>query len=267
MKNDEFGSRMKEYEKAYAPKCIPLLPICVRLDGKNFSKWTKGLSRPYDVDMNNLMIKTTEFLVQETQAVVGYTQSDEISLIYHSFDKDSQVFFDGKIQKMCSILAAMATAKFNAMKDQKVKFNGKPHALFDCRVWQVPTLQEAVNTLVWREMDATKNSITMAASSVYSHNQLHGKNGKEKMDMLMEKGINWNDYPAFFKRGTYVRRVQEEGCVTKEELLTLPPKHAAHSNPDLIFKRSVVKVVDFPKIMSIANLVDVIFNNSEVILK
>jgi len=269
---DDLGDRMKMFEKACAPRCMPLLPVCVRLDGKNFSKWTKGLHRPYDTEFRTVMINVTRYLVQETQACIGYTQSDEISLIYYSDTHASQIFFDGKLQKICSVLASMTTMKFNELMAEKIilhdRFRHKSFALFDCRVWQVPTLQEAVNVLIWREQDATKNSVTLAASSVYSHKQLMNKNGKQKQDMLMEKGINWNDYPWFFKRGVYVKRVIREKEYTTEELDTLPEKHRLNIINMGAVKRSSIEVLEnFPKLASIKNAVDVIFNNVEIKLK
>ena len=263
MSKDSFGGRMKMYEKAYSTKCMPLLPICVRLDGKGFSKWTKGLRRPYDEELVNIMVGVTEYLVKETQAAIGYTQSDEISLIYYANHHGSQLFFDGKLQKMCSVLTSMCTMKFNELfVERKImhdRFMDKPWALFDCRVWQVPTLQEAVNYLIWREQDATKNSITMAASTVYSHKQLHKKSGKEKMDMLMEKGINWNDYPFYFKRGVYIRKTLVKRKIAISEIETLPELHEARRNPDKEYKRWVISSEELPRLSSVENAVEVLF--------
>ena len=106
-----FGDRMKLYERMEAGRrFMPRLPICVRLDGKGFSKWTRGLARPYDPRLSALMEHVATRLVEETQAVIGYTQSDEISLVFYTADPKAQVFFDGRIQKMTSVLAAMTTA-------------------------------------------------------------------------------------------------------------------------------------------------------------
>ncbi|KKL92895.1 hypothetical protein LCGC14_1880070, partial [marine sediment metagenome] len=107
--SDNFGDRMKMYEKAESGRrFMPLLPVYARLDGRSFSRFTKGFNRPYDKRMSEAMIDTTKYLVEETNALIGYSQSDEISLVWYSDSIDSQIFFDGKIQKMVSVLAALA---------------------------------------------------------------------------------------------------------------------------------------------------------------
>ena len=157
--NDALGDRMKFFEGMESDRrFLPMLPVCSRLDGRSFSKFTKGLNRPYDENFHNLMVETTKYLVEETNANMGYTQSDEISLVWYSEDYASQIFFDGRIQKMNSILSSMASVKFNiAMKEMwDGFFEASMHQtasmdvlkqwdrrrflmpLFDCRVWQVP---------------------------------------------------------------------------------------------------------------------------------
>jgi tRNA(His) 5'-end guanylyltransferase len=160
-KNDEFGNRMKEYEGQEAQRrFLPLLPICVRIDGKNFSNWTRNLERPYDARLSDVMIGVTRALMEESNAVLGYTQSDEISLILYSDRYQSQVYFDGKIQKLVSVLASMATGYFNEFAKAQFKEGYPGLANFDCRAWTVPNQEEAANAILWREKDATKNSIS-----------------------------------------------------------------------------------------------------------
>jgi tRNA(His) guanylyltransferase len=204
----DLADRMKRYEEIGAgQRLIPNLPVCVRLDGKAFHSWTRGLRRPYDERLHTLFDETTKFLADASDAVIGYTQSDEITLIlYNDGQPDSQVFFDGRVSKLTSVLASMATAKFNALVPSILPEKQGQLAFFDCRVWTVPTEQEAVNCLLWRELDATRNGIQMAAQALYSHKQLHQKNTSEMQEMLWQKGINWQDYPARFKRGGYFQR-------------------------------------------------------------
>lgn len=264
---DALGDRMKMYEQEYAgEKIMPLLPICVRLDGKGFSRFTKDMERPYDASFRQVMKYVTKKLVEETSALVGYTQSDEISLILYSDKIDKQLFFDRKVQKLSSVLAAMATFYFQeGLKLYYASYFGKA-AFFDCRVWGVPNKMEAVNTLVWREIDATKNSISMAAMSCYSHNQLMNKNGAEKQEMLFQKGINWNNYPEEFKRGTYIMRQKKEIPFSATEIERLPAKHEARTNPELKVLRTVVAEVTLPPMRSIKNKVEVIFDGAEPVL-
>ena len=275
---DALGDRMKFYEKLNQNTFMPLLPICIRLDGKNFSKWTIGLDKPYHKELIELFQNTTKYLVKEINAIIGYTQSDEITLILYSDDAKSKVFFDGKIQKIISVVSSMATAYFNLhcglINTVKTKtspdsyFTVNDTATFDCRAWQVPTLMEAVNMLIWRENDAVKNSISSAASSVYSHKELKYKNQQQRLDMLINKGINWNNYPYFFKRGSYIKNTEVYKVFTYVELKELNPKHHAHGNPDMKFKRHSIEILeDFPKLTSISNPVGVIFHNEDILLK
>lgn len=258
-KNDSIGSRIKMYEnQTCGIKLLPRIPIIARLDGKGFSKFTKGLQRPYDKRLSSLMVETTKYLVKETNANCGYTQSDEITLVWYVDSYHSQIYFDGRLFKMISDLAAMCSVYFNRYLSSYLPEKSMKMPRFDCRVFNVPTLDEAVNTFLWREQDATKNSISMAAQSVYSHNQLNGKNGSDKQEMLFQKGINWNDYPDFFKRGTYVQRKRVLTKFTSDELEKLPFKHQARLNPDLEIERWIVDSIELPPLSKVKNKVDVI---------
>jgi tRNA(His) guanylyltransferase len=265
--SDKLGNRMKSYEsQTTSTKLIPRLPVVARLDGRSFSSFTKGLKRPFDERLTKLMIETTKYLVGETNANCGYHQSDEISLVWYNEDYDSQMIFNGKIFKITSTLASMTTGFFN--KNLSSYILEKSHLIptFDCRVFNVPTLEEAANIFLWRELDATKNSITMAASEHYSHNFLHGKNGSEKQELLFQKGINWNEYPDFFKKGTYIQRKRVMTKFTPEELDRLPPKHNARKNPDLEIERWVIDEVEMPPLSKVKNRIGSIFfgENAEV---
>lgn len=264
---DQLGDRMKEYEQVEAGRrLLPLLPVCARIDGKTFHTFCRGLNRPYDQGFCDLMRQTAKYLVKETQANMGYCQSDEISLVWYSNDYKSKIFFDGKVQKMNSILASMATGFFNTYKSEYIPSKRFLMAAFDCRVWQVPTLGEAANMFVWREKDATRNSVEMAAQTYYSHKVLHKKSNSEMQEMLHEKGVNWNDYPAFFKRGTYIQKRKTTRKFTTEELEVLPERHDARKNPDLMIERTDIVMLDMPPITKISNRVDVILFGAEPIL-
>jgi tRNA(His) guanylyltransferase len=257
---DEFGDRMKEYEMMEAGRrFIPLLPVVARLDGKNFSKWTKGLKRPYDERMSQVMVEVTKVLADKSHSNIAYTQSDEITLVYYSDDYKSQIYFDGRIMKMTSVLASIAAVHFNieAHKYLPEHASSKPPAYFDCRCFQV-TIPEIANQVLWREQDATKNSVSMATRHYYSHKQLQDLGRADMMDLLMDKGVNWADYPTHFKRGTYVQRKKILRKFTAEEIGDLPEKHEARSNPDLLVERSEVKVVYMPPLSKVKNKLEVI---------
>lgn len=223
------------------------LPIIARLDGRAFHTFTRGLKRPYDPDMAKLMIETTKYLVYEMKPLVGYTQSDEITLVwYQPTDSTSEILFGGKYQKLTSILAGMASAKFAELVPTHLpnKVGKTPH--FDCRVWQVPSFREALAVFIWREDDATKNSITMAAQAYYSVKELHGKHSADKQEMLFQKGINWNDYPNFFKRGTYLKRKTVVRSLSDAELERIPEAHRPPK--DATFMRTKIEELDISPI-------------------
>lgn len=257
------GDRMKMYERQEAGrKFLPLLPVYARIDGRSFSSFTRQMNRPYDVNMATLMIETTKYLVGETNAVMGYTQSDEISLAWYSNYINTQVFFDGRIFKITSVIAAMATAYFNRRLPDFFPSKASEMPVFDCRAFQLPSLTEAANAFLWREMDATKNAISMAAHHYFSHKSLQGKTGGEMQEMLWQQnGINFNDYPTFFKRGSFVQRRKILRELSEAELMAIPERF----RPTEPVERSDILVIDIPKFSSVTNRVDVIFSGADPI--
>lgn len=244
---DSLGDRMKAFENVESDRRAVLgQPLCARLDGRSFHSFTHGLDRPYDVRLTALMIETTKYLVEETQAVLGYTQSDEISLMWYLPEgSESQYLFDGRFQKLSSILSAYATGFFVYQLDHGAILGKEGQIpLFDCRVWQVPTLTDAYENFLWREKDAVKNSITMAASTHFSHKTLHGVSGAEKKEMLRWVGDPYETRPPEFRRGTFVQRVRTEHMLTPDELMMIPEKY----RPVGPVERTEVKVVDLPEI-------------------
>lgn len=261
------GDWCKWLEKNFSnEQMIPTLPVIVRLDGNNFHNWTKGLERPFDTKLTQLMVETTKFLVQETNAVIGYTQSDEITLILYSSDRKSAIYNEGKKQKILSKLSAKCVNFFNE-KRKEILPNHDKVAIFDCRIYQTPNLHDACVQLLWRENDATKNSISMLAQSLFSQQQLKNLNGNQLQDkMMVEKTVNWNDLETKLKRGTYVKRVKTSKPFSADELKDLPLMHQAHKNPNLIIERAFVKEIEYPIFSKISNKVDVIFFDAEPIL-
>ncbi len=266
--NDKLGDRMKLYEDMECERrLMPLLPVLARIDGRAFHSFTRGMKRPYDDVLTSLMVDTALYLVQETNACMGYTQSDEITLAWHSTDAKSQIWFDGRVAKMTSQLAAHATLWFNRLLAARAPQYVERLPTFDARVWQVPNRTEGANVFVWREWDATKNSISMAASALYSDKELHGKNGSEKQEMLWRKGVNWNDYPPAFKRGTYVQRRTVMKPFSAAELDKLPPKHEARANPALTVERSEWRALELPIFTTVTNREAVIFDGATPVVE
>lgn len=260
---DALGDRMKDLEsQETARRFMPGLPIYARIDGRGFSRFTKGMGRPFDRRMTDTMIATTKALVENTHATIGYVQSDEISLVWIPNERvDSTTWFDRKVMKMSSVLAGLATSAFmlhlaDYFDDHAAMRAKLPH--FDARVISMPNETEAANMLLWRNLDATKNAISMAASHYFSHKNLQGISGSEKQEMLFSKaGINFNDYPPAFKRGTWVRRMSEERKLTAAELARIPEKH--RPDPDMMLVRTTVEAFDLPPLNRVKNRVEVLF--------
>ena len=232
MSKDKIGDRMKDrYENRSKQFLTRRVPTIIRLDGKAFHTYTKGLDKPFDEGLIEDMQETTKFLCENIQGCkLGYTQSDEITLVLTDYDKlTSDAWFDYNVQKITSISAAMATAKFNQLRMIRTSAIERDHsmssmaesvwdnnnlstediegfklAFFDSRVFQIPEKEEVVNSLIWRQQDAERNSIQMLAQSLYSHSELHGKNTSLLQDMCFEKGQNWNDLNFSKKRGSLV---------------------------------------------------------------
>ncbi len=224
---DNLGDRMKSYETPEAGRrAMRFLPVCVRLDGQNFSKALKNVTRPFSPEFHAVMKHVARELMAQSGAVLAYTQSDEISLILYSEEIGHEHYFGGKYQKLASILAARASAEFAAVARNIEGICGDS-LVFDCRAWTVPNVSEAMNTIVWREMDATKNSVSMLARHYFSHSELQDKGRADMLDMLISKGINWSKFPSGFKRGTYILRVEGEATSFDYEL---PRAHPLYVN-------------------------------------
>lgn len=236
--HDDLGTRMKTfYEGVPKTKLMRRTPVAIRIDGKAFHTFTHGFKRPFDDILVKSMQETTKYLCENIQGcVLGYTQSDEITLILVDYKNlNSAAWFDYEVQKMCSISASMATMAFNKFFKQNVSEAYKiryaepgkctmPYdlyetyctsiekgAMFDARCFNIPR-EEVTNLIYWRQLDATRNSIQMVGQANFSHKELQNKNCNMIQDMLHEeRGINWNDFPTYLKRGS---------CVVKHQSLT-----------------------------------------------
>lgn len=221
MKKDSLGDRMKGYEQINRSFLMRRTPVIIRLDGKAFHTFTKGMIRPFDPIMQLTMQETMKFLCENIQGCkIGYTQSDEITLLLTDYDTlTTDAWFANNIQKMVSVSASMATLAFN--KNFKIllkEYNKGEYydsmskkfdmALFDSRVFSIPQ-DEVMNCFIWRQNDATRNSIQSVGQANFSQKQLHCKSTKDICDMLINgKNINWNETSTTNKRGS---------CCTKDE--------------------------------------------------
>lgn len=224
---DDLGVRMKTfYEQIPKTKLMRRCPVALRIGGKAFHTFTRGFQKPFDEVLIKSMQETMKYLCENIQGcVLGYTQSDEITLILVDYKKlTSSAWFDYEVQKICSIAASMATMAFNKFFANNVgdyctytyEREDNSHeeyehilslaidkgAMFDCRCFNIPK-EEVTNLIYWRQLDASRNSIQMVGQANFSHKELQNKSCNEIQDMLMtQKGINWNDLPIYQKRGS-----------------------------------------------------------------
>lgn len=240
---DKLGDYLKPIEQAEAGrKADPFLPLMARIDGKCFSKFTKGLQRPFDERFVALMVATTAYLVEESEALLGYCQSDEISLFWN-LDKQNysnrEFWFGGKFQKMTSVLASSASSFFTANIPSFIPEKKGYYPAFDCRVWNVPDLEHVWKNFLWRYRDAEKNSVSMFARHHFSHRTLQDKTCREMKDMLREIGEPWERLPEFFREGTYVSRQRVLVQPDDERMKDIPEKYRP-TNPVV---RTVVRQI------------------------
>lgn len=217
-KRDSLGDRMKNYEDVTRNYLVRRTPVIIRLDGKAFHSFTKGFTRPFDSVFMNSIQDTMLYLCKQIQGcVMGYCQSDEISLLLIDYqDIDTCAWFDNNILKLVSISASMATLSFNYCfkqnnktedeeeKNINLKYASKyDTAMFDSRAFNIPK-EEVCNYFIWRQNDATRNSIQMVGQSKFSHRQLQGVNISKIQEMLFQEyGINWSkDFSTSEKRGS-----------------------------------------------------------------
>ena len=245
--HDDLGKRMKEfYEQVPKTHLVRRMPVAIRIDGKAFHTFTRGFKKPFDEILMKSMQETMQYLCKNIQGVkLGYTQSDEITLILTDYDTlTTSAWFDYEVQKMCSISASMATMAFNDFfKKNVIHWNAEvmgrldmfedPNpadkklferynlaiekgAMFDARVFNIPK-EEVTNLIYWRQLDATRNSIQMVGQANFSHNELQHKSCNMIQDMLHEqKGINWNDYEVDKKRGSCCIKTEKGWIIDRD---------------------------------------------------
>ena len=249
--HDDLGVRMKTfYEQIPKTKLMRRCPVAIRIDGKAFHTFTTGFQKPFDEVLIKSMQETMKYLCENIQGcVLGYTQSDEITLILVDYKKlTSSAWFDYEVQKICSIAASMATMAFNNIFSKYVRGfdlalayndNGidteenrklleiynkatEKGAMFDARCFNIPK-EEVTNLVYWRQLDASRNSIQMVGQANFSHKELQNKSCNDIQDMLMtQKGINWNDLPTYQKRGSCCVRnkivIESDGAMATAQL-------------------------------------------------
>ena len=228
MDNSSIGNRMKTYESVPQISLMKKSPVIIRVDGRSFHTLTKGFERPFDDLLIDTMQDTMFYLCRNIQGcVLGYTQSDEISLLLIDYKNiNTSAFFEYRVQKLCSVVASMATLAFNtaylkhvahwvttnldqdfdeADSDKKKLYKTYVsqinQAMFDARCFNLPK-EEVTNYFYWRQLDASRNSILSVGFANFKHNELKNLNCDQIKDKLInDKGINWNTLATTYKRG------------------------------------------------------------------
>ena len=242
MIKDSLGNRMKTYyEEVSKTKLTRRMPVIIRLDGKSFHTFTRGFKKPFDGIFMKTMQDTMKYLCENIQGcVLGYTQSDEITLVLVDYNKlDTAAWFDYEVQKMVSISASMATLAFNKYYTENIadmtedeeefkKYASKLNmAMFDSRVFNIPK-EEVTNCVLWRQLDAERNSILSVAQANYSQKEMQGISCKELVAKLeIEKGIIWGNLPTSQKRGT---------CCIKDITYILDDGQVVKNNSHIVYK-------------------------------
>ena len=218
------SERLKTYEAVTTEtRLIEKLPIYARIDMRAGHTWCRGLQKPFDRRYVAAMQKATAYVVEKTGAAMGMTQSDEASFVWLD---DTKIPFGTRLFKLQSVLASMFTSAFivDAGRNGLAPRIAKALPSFDCRVLNLPNLEEAANMVMWRSMDSVKNSITLLALEHFSNKQIHGKNGEEKIRMLAEKGVDYYAVPENLRFGSFFRRETYEKTLTPAELAKIPEK-------------------------------------------
>ncbi len=265
MDTSALAKRMKKYEAVPKNTLMRRTPVIIRVDGRAFHTFTRGFKKPFDDVLMQAMQDTMKYLCENIQGcVLGYTQSDEITLILVDYKKlNSEAWFDYEVQKMCSIVASMATLEFNrSMKRRAVMFvNQKTEedktrddiyrqfgvyskavnkgAMFDARVFNLPK-EEVTNNIYWRQLDASRNSIQMVGQAYFSHKELQHKTCSQIQDMLMtQKGVNWNDLRTSYKRGSCCVRNRRVISVSADGTATCELRNPKQSEREWIIDTEV----------------------------
>jgi tRNA(His) 5'-end guanylyltransferase len=231
---DELGERMKSQYEDRTRYFVPRRTYTIiRLDGKAFHTYTRGLVKPFDSDLSNDIDNAIIAMLPHIQgAVFAYTQSDEISVLVTDFAlPTTSAWFDGNIQKMASVSASILTANFNFLRmgrilgnNGNIKFNELAH--FDARVFTIPDRIEVMNYFIWRNQDCARNSVSMLAQANFSHKELQGKSTAkmiEMLDGLEHPNFSWNELTPDLKFGR---------LIVKEKYLVGLTDHEDNANPE-----------------------------------
>lgn len=206
----------KDMEAAQAPSVLPRTDWwIIRVDGRAFHTFTKGMRRPYDIDFMHSMDDTAVVLCEEIQnARYAYVQSDEISVLVKANGEKAQTWFGGERDKVISISAAIASAEKSRQWERR--------AQFDSRVITTDLAMDVERYLIWRQHDAFRNAVSMAAQAHFPHSLLKGVGTGAQIRMLQAKtGLSLEALlPDGFRKGRLVAPYAVRESVTYQHKKT-----------------------------------------------
>lgn len=258
--HDALGDELKYLENLESGRAGEIgTPVVVRVDGVSFSTFTKGFNRPFDARIAEAMDEATKAVVERLHPRIGYTQSDEMTFVF--WDPEFEIVYAGRLQKLASVCASIATGGFlkaalrlfpDRVEEVTPVFDGRANAL---------DRPLAARNLEWRELDARRNAVSMAAHSVLGPRSLPGKSSADMKEMLSDAGVNIRDYPERFLRGAYFRREKMLVERTPEELTRIPEAYrvqAAAAKERTV----VVRLEGLPPLSIVENVEEFIFEGA-----
>ncbi len=240
--DEDFGAPFKEFERQQRAYLNRDEYAIIRLDGRAFRTYTRGLSKPYDIQFMADMDAAARAVASELSGVrLTYVQSDEISVVITAWNPDldpdeedrGQLMFGGAVQKLVSIAASVCSVAFNGLRPDQGP------ALFDARAFSLPTHGDVLRYLAWRQADARRNTMSMLARTRFTDAELHGRSTYEQHEMLLSIGTDPNDLPVGFTRGRILTPGTEPGTTTFIHGRTKQP----HT---VTYERSVLNISDAP---------------------
>lgn len=251
---DALGDKHKKYECLPETRLMPGAPVVARLDGKAFHTLTKNAIKPFDDRIIDAMEAAAKYMFVEFCPHVVYVQSDEITLGWRDLD-----MFDNRVQKLCSNIASKAAVVFDRTLAKTDYDLGDIVPGFDCRVWQYPNLELSAENILWREMDASKNSVSMAAHHYFGTKKLEGIGTGERIKMLEELGFHWNQLAPKYKRGSIFKKVEVMKMLGDAELVKIPEKY----RPTGPVSRKEIQRMEWSRLLKVENLAEALFFDAE----
>lgn len=265
--HSSFWERFKQYEASETKRFVDArTPVFARIDGRNFKRFTKGLNKPFDGRFTHAMIETAKYLVVQTGARVAYTQSDEICLLWLADNDKQQMLYGGKVHKLTSVLASMATAAFMRavlMSDDEFSAFARRLPQFIVRVVQLPSKEEAANAILCRTVDAQRHAVRTVADFHEIGEVVEGLPMPAVVDRFREHGVDFNSYSVPFRRGMFIRRTMVEHLLEPEELERVP-EHRRTANGGIM--RRDAELLFLPRFTRVQNRVEVLFDGADPIV-